>query len=79
MQKSITSRAYVEFLKKFRQTREDAGLTQVELASRVGVTQSFLSKCERGERRIDVIELRTLCLAMGTTLERFVRGLEKVL
>ena len=57
--------------------REQAGLTQDDLASRLGETQSFVSKCERGERRMDVVELREFCKAMGITLDRFVKQLEK--
>ena len=44
--------------------REEAGLTQVELAARLGTTQSFISKCERGERRIDVVEFVAFVIAM---------------
>lgn len=39
-------------------SRKDAGLTQVEVARRLGRTQSFVTKAERGERRLDVVELR---------------------
>ncbi len=76
MQKSINSEAYLQFLKILRETREQAGVTQVELAERIGESQSFVSKCERGERRIDVMELREFCDAIGVSLERFVRLLE---
>jgi transcriptional regulator with XRE-family HTH domain len=79
MQKSISSQAYGRFLKLLRETRERAGLTQEGLAARLGVTQSFVSKFERGERRLDIVELRQLCVAMGTTLERFVRAFERSL
>jgi transcriptional regulator with XRE-family HTH domain len=77
MEKSIHSADYATFLKVFRRVRRRAGLTQVELAERVGATQSFISKCERGERRIDVVELRTFCQAFGISLGQFVAALEK--
>ena len=41
---------------------------------RLGETQSFVSKCERGERRMDIVELRAFCHAMDTTLEKFIRA-----
>ncbi len=77
MHKSITSKNYAQFLEYLRKTREQAGLTQEVLAVRLGETQSFVSKCERGERRMDIVELREFCKAMGITLERFVKQLEK--
>jgi transcriptional regulator with XRE-family HTH domain len=77
MQKSITSRNYAHFLESLRKAREQAGITQEDMAARLGVTQSFVSKCERGERRMDIVELREFCKAMGITLERFVKQFEK--
>ena len=76
MQKSIHSAQYAVFLKVLRQSRERAGLTQVQLAKKISETQTFVSKCERGERRIDVIELRTFCRAFGMTLGRFISAVE---
>jgi len=77
MQKSISSRHYAHFLRVLREAREKAGLSQEELAVRLGETQSFVSKCERGERRMDIVELREFCKAMGLTLEKFVKQLER--
>ena len=77
MQKSITARNYAHFLVRLREAREHAGLTQNDLASRLGETQSFVSKCERGERRMDVVELREFCKAMGITLDKFIMQFEK--
>jgi transcriptional regulator with XRE-family HTH domain len=48
---------YRRFLVRLREARERAGLTQVEVAKRLGVPQSYVSKSESGERRVDVIEL----------------------
>ena len=77
MQKSISSRSYAHFVSCLRHAREQAGLTQEMLARSLGETQTFISKCERGERRVDVVELRVFCQAMGITLEKFVRQFEK--
>jgi transcriptional regulator with XRE-family HTH domain len=48
---------YRRFLERLRAAREEAGLTQAETASKLGVDQSWVSKVERGVRRLDVIEL----------------------
>ncbi len=77
MEKSIHSAGYAMFLKVLRKAREDAGLTQTQLAQRIGETQTFVSKCERGERRVDVVELRTFCQAFGLNLKQFVAVLER--
>jgi transcriptional regulator with XRE-family HTH domain len=49
---------YRHFLEKLRRARRDAGLTQVEVAARLHRPQSFVSKCESGERRVDLVELQ---------------------
>ena len=79
MEKSIHSAHYAVFLKVLREARERAGLTQLQLARKIGETQTFVSKCERGERRIDVVELKTFCQAFGLTLKQFVRVLERAM
>lgn len=79
MQKSISSQAYARFLDCLREMRETAGLTQAGLADRLRQTQSFVSKCERGERRLDLVELRQFCIAAGTTLDKFVKCFERKL
>ena len=79
MQKSIHSVRYAVFLKVLRDARIRAGLSQSQVAKKIGETQTFVSKCERGERRIDVIELRTFCRAFGITMKQFVSALEKVI
>lgn len=64
------------YLHLLRQARLDAGLTQAELAIRLGQPQSFVSKYESGERRLDILELRHICKVTGTKLEKFARRLE---
>ena len=53
-------KAYQRFRARLVQARNEAGLTQVEVAKRLGRPNSFISKCELGERRVDVVELRQL-------------------
>jgi len=48
---------YRQFLSRLREARTLAGLTQGEVARRLRKPQSFVSKCESGERRVDVVEL----------------------
>lgn len=72
MEKSIWSDEYQQLCMLLRQLRREAGLTQVEVARRLDVAQSFVSKYESGERRLDVIELRHVAQALGTTLETVV-------
>jgi DNA-binding transcriptional regulator YiaG len=60
-----------------RQVRLDAKLRQVDLAERLGQPQSFVSKYESGERRLDILELRSLCKLVGISLEQFVAKLEE--
>jgi transcriptional regulator with XRE-family HTH domain len=46
------------------QARKDSGLTQVDLAARLSRPQSFVSKFERGERRVDVVEFLEISRAL---------------
>ena len=52
MEKSVFSDDYTLFLELLHNARKRAGLTQEQVAERLGKTQSFISKCERGERRL---------------------------
>lgn len=60
-----------------RQLRSDAGLRQSELAQRLGRPQSYVSKYEAGERRLDILELRDICDAVGVPLQELVRRFEE--
>ena len=65
MGRSVHTPAYRALLDTLIEAREAAGLTQTELAIRLGATQSFVSKCERGERRLDVVEFVDFAKAIG--------------
>lgn len=59
-----------------REMRVAAGLMQSELAERIGADQSFVSRFERGERRLDLIEMAEICHACGVRLSEFVARFE---
>jgi transcriptional regulator with XRE-family HTH domain len=77
MEKSVHTPEYTAFLRLLRETREAANVTQVELARRLRQTQSLVSKWERGEIRLDVIQLRTICQSIGTDFPGFAVRLEE--
>jgi transcriptional regulator with XRE-family HTH domain len=62
---------YRQFLNRLREARKQAGLTQAEVAERLGKPQSFVSKCESGERRVDFVELVALSRLYGVELDYF--------
>lgn len=79
--KALQARRYRVFLDRLRLAREEAGLTQADLARAVRRSQTWISKCELGERRVDVVELEDLAEALGKPLDWFAtrarRGREK--
>lgn len=79
MPKSIYSSEQAKLQLLLRQIRRDAGLTQEDLGAKLKRPQSFVSKYESGERRLDVLELREVCGAMSVTLMNFVSKMERAL
>ncbi len=73
------NREYAALRLLLRAIRKEAGVSQAELATRLGVPQSFVSKVESGERRIDIVELRRICVALECTLEHVIALFERKL
>lgn len=65
MPSSIFTQRHQEFITFIAAVRKAADVTQVELAEKLGKPQSFVSKVERGERRLDVIEFCQVAEALG--------------
>jgi transcriptional regulator with XRE-family HTH domain len=61
MPKSRHTVRYERLLQALRAARKEAGLTQMDVARHFRVYNSFVSKIESGERRLDVVELADLC------------------
>lgn len=70
-QKTQHTRKYERLLVALRKARERSGLTQNEVAGRLGTYATYVSKCESGERRIDVVELAEFCEVYQVRLTDF--------
>lgn len=76
MTKSVFTTEYAVFRELLRELRIKNGLTQERLSEALVMPQSFVSKYETGERRLDIIEIRAVCKPLGTNLSTFVKELE---
>ena len=72
---SIHTREHDRFRALLIDVRKKAGLSQAEVAKRLAKPQSFVSKFERGERRLDVIEFKSVAQALGFDALRLLRRL----
>ena len=77
MGKSLSSTEGEKLAALLRSVRSEAGLTQSEVAERLELPQSFVSKYESGERRLDLVELRQICKVLKISLSDFIRRFEK--
>lgn len=74
---SIYDRKYriaVECLKAFR---IQSKMTQQELACNLNCSQAYISKYEQGQKRLDIIEIRDICICLGVSLPEFVDEFER--
>lgn len=55
-----------------RDIRTEANLTQLQLAQKIGESQSFVSKYESGEQRLDLLQIEEVCTATGVPLRKFI-------
>lgn len=58
MNKSVYTKDYREIIERLKRARIESGLSQQEVASRLNKPQSYISKIESGERRLDVVEMK---------------------
>ncbi len=73
MQKTIHSSKYKKVLQNLIKARQESGLTQVDVAEKLEKPQSFVSKVERGERRLDVVELEMFAKLYKKKLDWFLK------
>jgi transcriptional regulator with XRE-family HTH domain len=69
--RALHTQKYQSFLERLRTAREEAGLTQTEVAKALGRQQTYVSKCELGERRVDFVELEEFASVYRKPLSYF--------
>jgi len=72
MGKSIYLKEYKAIIELLKKARLESGLTQVEVAKKLKKPQSFISKCEACERRIDLLELINLAKIYNKPISYFI-------
>ena len=77
MTKSLYTGRHERLCKLLIEAREKRGLTQIDVSKKLGRPQSFVSKYENGERRLDVIEFLEVADALGVEPSRFINQLRK--
>jgi len=77
VKKTINTKEYKALLKTLYDFRISANMKQIDLANILNVPQSFISKIEIGERRLDLVELREITRAMDISMIDFVKEFEK--
>jgi transcriptional regulator with XRE-family HTH domain len=75
--KSVFSARYRAFRRLLKESRQKSGVTQEQLAKKIGWSQTDVSKAERGERRLDVVEFLIWAKAIGVDAAKFVESLER--
>ena len=73
MVKSIHTKEYAYFVGRLRKARLEAGLTQAQIAKKLGRPQSHISIVESGQQRVDVIELQRFARLYGKNIVYFIK------
>lgn len=73
MPRAIYTKDHDEIVARLKRARIEAGLGQVEVARKLGKTQSYLSKIESGQRRFDVLQLKEFAKIYKKELEYFIK------
>ena len=73
MVKSIQTREYAYFVERLRKARQEAGLTQAQVAKKIGRPQSHISNVESGQQRVDVVELKRFAKIYRKSINYFVK------
>ncbi len=79
MKKSLYTLENNILLSLLRKIRQEAGLTQAQMADKLGVNQSWVSYYERGSRKLDMLQVRQICLAVSVPFAEFSAMLDRTI
>lgn len=70
---NIYTKEHEYLVEQLKKAREDAGLSQKEVADKLGVTQSYVSKVEAGQRRVDIVQLKKYAKIFKKRINYFIK------
>ncbi len=73
MPRTVNNDEHMKIVERLKEARHEAGLDQVEVAEKLGRTQSYVSKIESGQRRFDVLQLKEFAKLYKKSLDFFVK------
>ena len=73
MGKTIRTKAYAIFIERMKNAREEAGLRQIDVARRMKRPQSYISRVESGEYRLDILEVKRFAEIYQKSIEYFIK------
>lgn len=73
MSKTIYSKDHKFLTEQLKKARIEAGFDQEKAAKQLGKTQSYISKIEAGQRRVDVVQLKEFAKAYKKSLDFFIK------
>ena len=73
MAKTIYSKEHRTLVERLRKARKGRGLDQEEVAKLLGVSQSYISKMESGQRRIDIVQLKRFAKVYKKKIDYFLK------
>lgn len=79
MSRSMFSKDYRILIRLMADMRKEVGKTQVDIATALGKPQSFISKIENGERRMDLIEMIAIADVFGVEPQKILERLENAI
>lgn len=73
MVKAIYTKEHRSLVERLRAARKEAGLDQEDVAKLLGVTQSYISKIESGQRRVDIVQLKAFARIYKKKMDYFIK------
>jgi len=73
MANSIYLKEYKKVIERLKKARQESGLKQIEVAEKLGKPQSYISKIEQGERRVDIAELKLIAQIYKKQIDYFLK------
>lgn len=73
MSKTIATKEYARFIEKIKKARYESGLLQIDVAKKLKRPQSYISRVESGEYRLDIMEVKKFAKLYEKDINYFIK------